>query len=77
MNALLPRIPQKSRKERDHANAGAVTILVENTQIAENRLRVLITRRSRNVCRVAAHKAITSGTMTSHAWHGSFTLFGH
>jgi hypothetical protein len=35
MDALLPRIPQKSRKERDHANAGAVTILVENTQIAE------------------------------------------
>jgi hypothetical protein len=26
---------KKSRKERDHANAGVVTILVENTQIAE------------------------------------------
>jgi hypothetical protein len=26
---------KKSRKERDHANAGAVRILVENTQIAE------------------------------------------
>jgi hypothetical protein len=35
MDAHLPRIPQKSHKERDHANAGAVTILVENTQIAE------------------------------------------
>jgi hypothetical protein len=35
MDALVPRIPQKSRKERDHANAGAVTILVENRQIAE------------------------------------------
>jgi hypothetical protein len=26
---------KKSRKDRDHANAGAVRILVENTQIAE------------------------------------------